>query len=416
METMYRPRCPHCMAEIESMVIKFCPKCGKKVLEYQQPSYCLRLNTLLHGKYLIGAMLGQGGFGITYVGLDTVLDSKIAIKEFYPMTQASRNNGVSNNLTWSMSPIANQDPRAGREGFLREARKMAKVSDISAVVHVHDTFEENNTAYIVMEFVEGETLKDRLIRTGFMSMRETVNLLRPVIAALDNVHRQGLIHRDISPDNIMIQNNGRVRILDLGAAKELDTGSQMTSQLVAKKGFSPVEQYASGTGKTGPASDVYSMCVTIYVCVTGKMPPDSLDRIDVDPLTFPSDRFTPAEAAVLAHGMAVLKDKRIQTMNELLNDLDNAMDSGGTDVKTDTAHSSGDTPHTDDAGTDRSGTNDGWSGNSGGGYSGGYDNAYAEGYNSYNPKPDSPEGAPPWLVPLIVVIVIILLIAIAVST
>ena len=143
---------------------------------------------------------------------------------------------------------------SGMETFQKEARKMERVATIPQVVNVREVFEENATAYIVMDFVEGETLKDRLKKTGPLSWEEAQKIFLPVVDAMAQVHQAGLIHRDLSPDNLMLQPDGTVRILDLGAAKDLNINSGASSMQVAKGGFSPLEQYTQrgGSGGCGP--------------------------------------------------------------------------------------------------------------------------------------------------------------------
>lgn len=275
-------RCMNCMREYETGE-EVCPVCGNRHGQEEQPEQALRCGAILRGKYLVGKVMGQGGFGITYVGQDLVLNLKVAIKEYFPASMASRSGNTS--LLWHSSVVSREE---GCEGFLKEARKMARIDKIPSVVSVRDMFLENETAYIVMDFVEGETLKAKLKREGPMKFSECVRLLGPVMDGLEKVHEQGMIHRDIKPDNIMIQPDGAAMLLDLGAAKELDPRQRnqgATTNLVVSQGFSPLEQYMD-SGKIGPWSDVYALCATIYYCITGKMPKASLDRIQDDKLDF----------------------------------------------------------------------------------------------------------------------------------
>lgn len=151
---------------------------------------------------------------------------------------------------------------------------MAKLENIPEIVRVLDFFQANNTAYIVMEFLEGETLKDRTARLGRIPSGELLDLLRPVMGAMETMHQAGIIHRDISPDNLMCLPDGRVKLMDFGCAKDIGGGRTMTVTL--KQGFAPLEQY-TGHGQ-GPWSDLYSLCATIYYCLTGRVPPAALER------------------------------------------------------------------------------------------------------------------------------------------
>ena len=299
-----------------------CPHCGFDCAKYRQPEFALPPGAQLHaGKYLVGKVLGQGGFGITYAGLDQSLELKVAVKEYFPTHMASRSGGTSA-LSWHSSVM---DRDSGREGFVREARKMAKIHRIPNVVEVRDVFYENDTAYIVMDFVQGETLKDRLIRTGPMEPERCVQTLRPIMESLAMAHERGLIHRDISPDNIMLDPAGTVWLLDMGAAKDIDVQAgdrTQSSQMVVKHGFSPPEQSASA-GKIGAWTDVYAMCATIYYCVTGRLTPDAVDRLMGARLEMPA-AIPQNLAAALERGLALRPEERIQDMEELMEALDGA--------------------------------------------------------------------------------------------
>jgi len=305
------------MQEIEGYP---CPHCGFDMSREAQPAFALPWNTILHGRYIIGRVLGQGGFGITYVGWDLLLEIKVAIKEYYPTGQASRQNN-SSRLVWN-STGGRAPEGSGGDAFLKEARKMARISGVPEIVRVLDTFCDNETAYIIMEFVEGETLKTLTEKFGTISFEDCVRMFMPLLEGLDKVHAQGLIHRDISPDNIMMQGDGSLRLLDFGAAKDTSVKKSATSQLIAKHGFSPVEQY---TGKgIGPWTDVYAICATIYYLVTGELPPESLERLDGDTLDLSRAKKAPLtrdQQAILAAGLAVKAEERTQSLGELARQL-----------------------------------------------------------------------------------------------
>ena len=316
-------RCPHCMEELGELNGGFCPFCGFNAAQNPQPPEALPRESILHGKYLIGDVLGRGGFGITYIGFDLSLESKVAIKEYYPSGSAMRREGESS-LYWN-STCASQTSRLGAyDDFLKEARKMARVDSIPSIVRVRETFLENETAYIIMDYVEGETLKTRLRRDGVLTYSACYAMLRPMMEDLQKVHQLGIIHLDISPDNIMIQKDGSVKLLDLGAAKDLNKKSNGMSQLVTKNGFSPAEQYMEN-GKIGPWTDVYALCATIYYACYGKLVPQALERLDQDTLTFdlPAKEPLPQYAVeTLKKGLAIRAAERIQSVEELMQQLD----------------------------------------------------------------------------------------------
>ena len=309
-------KCMHALAAGET----FCSECGRPYGSVETEPFALKPGTILDGKYLVGEMLGQGGFGITYIGFDLLLEQKVAIKEYYPMSTGMVSRENSTTVVWSSAVMQKSGMEKGFDSFLKEARKMAKLGGIPGVVGVKSVFIQNETAYIVMDFIEGETLLKKLQREGPMDYGTCISLMTPIMQALAEVHKHGIIHRDISPDNIMVQNDGRLILLDLGAAKDLDIqgkdGTMQSSQMVAKQGFSPVEQYGRD-GKIGSWTDVYAMAATIYYCCTGVLPPSATDRTIGDTLTC-RPRLTKEEFDVLAFCMSVLPQNRPQNMDALL--------------------------------------------------------------------------------------------------
>ena len=308
-------KCLGCMDNLQAYP---CPHCGYDPAQEPRPEYALPRETILAGKYLVGRVLGQGGFGITYIGWDIALERKVAIKEYYPSGQVNRSPG-SRSLTWYTNEPALQAREDGMKMFLKEARKMVKADSIPGVVRVLDLFQENDTAYIVMDFVSGETLKARLQKTGPMTWAQAAPIFRPAIRAMEQVHQAGLIHRDLSPDNLMLTADGGVKILDLGAAKDLNLNSGASSMQVAKSGFSPLEQYTQ-RGGSGPWTDVYSMAATIYYTLTGKLPPNAVDRMEEDTIDWTSPELgslPKAALKALQAAMSVSAKKRTQSMQEL---------------------------------------------------------------------------------------------------
>ena len=316
MENRRCMKCMHALAAGETV----CPECGRPYGSVKAESFALKPGTILDGKYLVGEMLGQGGFGITYIGFDLLLEQKIAIKEYFPMSTGMVSREGRSTVVWSDAVMQKSGVEKGFDSFLKEARKMAKLRSIPSVVGVNSVFIQNETAYIVMDFIEGETLLKKLQREGPMDYGTCVSLMTPIMQALSEVHKHGIIHRDISPDNIMVQSDGKLILLDLGAAKDLDIqgkdGNVQSSQMVAKHGFSPVEQYGQA-GKIGPWTDVYAMAATIYYCCTGVLPPSATDRMIEDTLTC-RPRLTKEQFDVLAFCMNVLPQNRPQNMDALL--------------------------------------------------------------------------------------------------
>lgn len=313
-------RCFRCMKPTHGYP---CPHCGYDPATRPAPEYALRPGTILNGKYVLGAVLGQGGFGITYIGWDLYLECPVAIKEYYPAGQVVRDSAASTRLQWLSTPQSHTARQEGQTTFLKEARKMSRVRDIPQVVHVQELFQENDTAYIAMDYVDGRTLTDFLLETGPMTWEQAAPVFLPAIRAMAEVHRAGIIHRDLSPDNLMLQSNGMIRLLDLGAAKDIQINSGTSSMQVAKRGFSPPEQYTQ-RGGTGPWSDVYAMGATLYYALTGEIPPHAIDRLDEDGLRWDLPQLQALPSRVLSalkHALVLNRKDRIQDMDQLLEEL-----------------------------------------------------------------------------------------------
>ena len=316
--------CPFCMNELREGESK-CSACGRELSEYVSPSHTLAQGAMLNHRYLVGGVLGEGGFGITYIGLDTLLQFKVAIKEFYPAGMVNRNNTVSNEVLSISADTARELFSKSREHFLHEARTLAKFTNEPGIVAVRDFFEENHTVYIVMEYLDGITLKSYLKQVGTISSYNTICLLMPVFQSLKKIHEKNLIHRDISPDNIMLVGEA-VKLLDFGAAREF--ADEKSLSVMLKHGYAPMEQYRRH-GKQGAWTDIYAICATVYKCITGNIPPDAPDRIYEDNLKMPSElgfECSPEFEAVLRHGLAIKAEDRIQSIDQLLDELSKVPD------------------------------------------------------------------------------------------
>jgi len=314
--------CINCMAECDAGA-RFCTKCGFDRAGYQPESHHLLPGTMLHGRYRIGRVLGEGGFGITYVGWDTLLNLKVAVKEFYMTGYVSRMNTYSPSVQVSAGTYGGAFQK-NRDRFLDEARVLAKFAEEEGIVGIRDFFEENNTAYIVMSFLSGITLKEYIKKQGRLTWEQTFAILRPVLTSLSVVHRQGIIHRDISPDNIMLTVSGKVKLLDFGAAREYAAGENRSLSIILKPGYAPEEQYRS-KGQQGPWTDVYALCATMYCCLTGHAPEESMERTFRDTLRPPHEvcDCPPDVSRVLMKGLSVYGQDRYSTVDALLAALRN---------------------------------------------------------------------------------------------
>lgn len=309
--------CPHCMHQINDVGI--CSYCKKNPNDLPEVSHQLRPFTILQGKYLVGRILGEGGFGITYIGLDINLEIPVAIKEFYPNGFVTRESSVTTGVTVYAS-VDKDVVEKWKSNFLGEARCLAKCAHLPGVVGVKDFFHENNTVYIVQEYLEGEDLKNHIkSRGGKIPANELIKNMEPIIKALGQVHEEGLIHRDISPDNIRLLKNGTMKVMDFGAARSFAEENEKSKSVLLKPGYAPEEQYRS-RGKQGPWTDVYALCATMYKCITGVTPLESMERLRHDDIKWPSEMGIPVPPNfenVLKKGMAVIAENRIQNMEEL---------------------------------------------------------------------------------------------------
>lgn len=307
--------CYHCMNNKGSAPV--CPHCHKEH-NAQVAAHHLRPGTVLNKKYLVGYAIGEGGFGITYIGRDTTLDVRVAIKEFYPSGYTNRNSYKESTVT-----VGSQRQREffekGKERFLFEARNVAKFSSEKGIVDVRDFFEANGTAYIIMEYLDGIDLNKYLNTYGVIPAERAFDLMLPVMRSLEKINAAGIIHRDISPDNIMYLKDGTLKLMDFGSARYF-TNEEKEMSIMLKQGYAPEEQYRKN-GHQGPWTDVYGMCATLYRCITGEVPEDGLDRIHTDSLKTPSQlgaQISPALETVLMYGLAVYHENRCQNMTELI--------------------------------------------------------------------------------------------------
>ena len=318
---MEEKRCYGCMKRKNSSPI--CEYCGFDEAN-QNAVHQLPMGTVLKEQYLIGRVLGQGGFGITYLGWDLYLEIPVAIKEYFPGGLVMRENTQSNEVA-SCGGDAGIRFANNKERFFREAKMLARFAQMPEIVQVKNFFLANNTAYIVMEYVEGITLKQHVKNSGGkLSVEETFALLGPVMKALEKVHKSGLVHRDISPDNIMMLPEGGAKLLDFGAVRDVGAtvaGQAITSstESILKPGYAPIEQYQK-RGSLGPWTDIYALCGTIYYCLTGSAPIDAPERVMEDPqlhLETLVPELPDYRRKALEQGLALRAEDRIGSMAEL---------------------------------------------------------------------------------------------------
>lgn len=276
--------------------------------------------TILAGQYVIDDVLGQGGFGITYVATDHKTNEKVAVKEFFPDALAYREMTTVTSYPGERT----ENFEYGRENFLQEAKTLAEFIGCENIVRIYSYFEENNTAYFVMEYIDGVSFDHYLKeKGGKISFDEASKILVPVMEALAIVHSKGIVHRDVTPDNIYITNDGKVKLLDFGAARYSLGDKSKSLDVILKHGFAPKEQYTRH-GKQGPFTDIYSLGATFYFAITGRRPPDSIDRLEEDELIPPSSlgaKLTSYQEDAILRALEVNPQSRFQSMLDFRNVL-----------------------------------------------------------------------------------------------
>lgn len=249
----------------------------------EQPHY-LRPGTVLKGHFIVGTAIGVGGFGITYKCYDATLGVIVAIKEFFPVGLVNRSPGEMK--VGLLSGEKEKQYKNQIKRFLMEAQSIAQFGKANDIVNVFDYFEENNTAYIVMEYIDGVLLKDYLEKQGALSPDIAMTIIEPVVEALKKIHASGIIHRDISPDNIFIAGEDSVKVFDFGAAILNDESGAKEGEKVIKVGYSAPEQYRDSAGQ-GYFTDIYSIGAILYQMITGQKPIESTEREYKDELKSP---------------------------------------------------------------------------------------------------------------------------------
>lgn len=256
-----------------------CKKCGFSAESCPPDGITLPCGTILMGNFIIGRVLGKGGFGITYIAYDVKYDKIIAVKEYFPIELSLREHDGTGLMVRDKKSA--ELFKHGAEKFYNEASFISKFSGNPNIVRVYQFFYENNTAYFTMEYLTGMTLKDYVNRCGTITAEQAVNIAEKIANALREVHSENVLHRDVSPDNIMLCRDGSVKLIDFGAARQVfPEGSQLLS-VILKPGFAPLEQYMK-KGKQGEWTDIYSLAASIYYALTKQIPENPQNRFEDD--------------------------------------------------------------------------------------------------------------------------------------
>jgi len=312
-------RCPRCFSLWDETA---CSSCSYKATEEGRTSTSqLEQETILQGHYLIGSVLGAGGFGITYAAWDLKLDVPVAIKEFFPSGLAARDTSSTDEVETHASEENARAFAAGLNRFIREARVLALLNTCAEIVSIRDCIQENNTAYIIMEYLRGKNLFACATDSGgHVPPKELLPMMRAPIEALAKIHEMGMLHRDVSPENLMLEPDGHVKLIDFGAVMEYMQAQDAT--VILNRRYAAPEQYLPD-GALGPWTDVYGVCATLYTLLTGKTPQEASTGLAgaVPPLRAQGVKITRRQEHAILRGLAENPKHRIGSMPELLSPL-----------------------------------------------------------------------------------------------
>ena len=319
-----RERCVGCMKPLTAE--GRCAYCGLQQDKYRPIPRCLRPGMCLRDRYVLGRVLGEGSFGISYIAWDCLLDTVVAIKEYFPASLVSRHISEEDEdpNVYIYEKRESQKYQESLKKYLGEAKSLSAYYDLDGIVSVRDFFYANNTAYIVMGYVDGISVKEYVEKNGPIEGEKFLRMLEPVIQSLAKVHQTGVLHRDISPDNMLLTRDEKLVLIDFGAARKENINMTRSMTVVFKRGFSPEEQYRT-RGQQGAWTDVYALCATAYYALTGKAPDESIQRVledDMPSLTEMTDVDLPMQQKrAFMKGMTVDFHHRYQTMDELYQGL-----------------------------------------------------------------------------------------------
>lgn len=312
-------RCLHCM-KMNSEEHGKCSYCGEDLEFSQSEVYHLKPGTVLSDRYIIGSVIGFGGFGVVYKSWDDKLERIVAIKEYYPTVFLNRNQETNEVTVFDKKNVDNY--LRGKEEFLSEARNIARFNTHPNIVHIYDFFEENATAYFVMEYFEGSPLKDYIKQARkqgqVIEPESALYVVKSLLNALKTTHATGIIHRDIKPGNIYILPDGTVKLFDFGAARFADEETERTRTVIITPGYAPPEQYQKKS-KQGPYTDIYAVGALMYEMLTGVKPMESINRKIIDEVENPSrlNQLIPKEiSSVIMRAMAIAPEIRFKSVED----------------------------------------------------------------------------------------------------
>jgi serine/threonine protein kinase len=308
------------MEQIEDNVTT-CPHCGFNEITLRQESYYLDPGTIVGGKYIVGRVLSYGGHTISYLGMDAESNQKVVVKEYLPSDFSTRSEGEKEITIFSGD--AQEQFEQGLTNFLNEANRIQHLSDVEGIAKIYDCVAENDTGYVISEYVEGKTLKEILDEGKKYSVEETVEFISRILSGLSQVHPLDIVHCDIAPETIMVTNSGDIKLLDFGATRYVTTANSKSLAIILKQGYAPEEQYRS-RGVRGPWTDIYALAAVMYRMITGVVPQESVERALVDELKEPSKMGIKIPENVenaMMNALNVYQQERTQSADVFLKEL-----------------------------------------------------------------------------------------------
>ncbi|WP_291765671.1 serine/threonine-protein kinase [Blautia sp.] len=312
--------CMGCMKQIEDH-LSTCPYCGFNERTLRQESYYLDPGTVIGGKYIVGRVLSYGGHTVSYLGMDAEKEQKVVVKEYLPSDFSTRSEGEKDVTIYSGD--GQEQFEQGLTNFLNEANRIQHLQDGEGIAKVYDCVAENETGYVISEYVEGRTLKEILDEGKKYSVEEAAAIIRRILQGLSGVHHMDIVHCDISPETIMVTTEGDIKLMDFGATRYVTTANSKSLSIILKRGYAPEEQYRS-KGQRGPWTDVYAVGAVMYRMITGLVPQESVERALADELKEPSKLGVPISKSMenaLMNALNVYQKERTQSAEAFLREL-----------------------------------------------------------------------------------------------
>lgn len=312
--------CMGCMNQIEDNLV-VCPYCGFNETILCQESYYLDPGTIVGGQYIVGKVLHYGGHTVSYLGMDAAENRKVIIKEYLPSDFSTRSEGEKEVTIYSGDGQTQFEQ--GLTNFLNEANRIQHLQETEGIARVYDCIAENDTGYVISEYLEGNTLKELLDSGKKYSVKEARAFISQILNGLAKVHQMNVVHCDISPETIMVTNTGEIKLLDFGATRYVTTANSKSLSIILKRGYAPEEQYRS-RGVRGPWTDVYALGAVMYRMITGITPPESVERVLVDDLKEPSKLGVELPESLenaLMNALNVYQNERTQSADVFLKEL-----------------------------------------------------------------------------------------------